>query len=74
VADRYGEGGVVRELEEEVAGLLGMPSALFLPSGTMGQQRRFAFTPTAGDAASSSSIPRAICAGTRGRPWSGRMD
>jgi threonine aldolase len=38
VADRYGEGGVVRELEEEVAGLLGMPSAVFLPSGTMGQQ------------------------------------
>jgi threonine aldolase len=38
VPDRYGEGGVVRELEEEVAGLLGMPSAVFLPSGTMGQQ------------------------------------
>jgi threonine aldolase len=38
VADVYGEGGVVRELEEEVAALLGKPSAVFLPSGTMGQQ------------------------------------
>lgn len=38
VADVYGEGGVVRELEEEVATLLGKPSGVFLPSGTMGQQ------------------------------------
>ena len=36
--DRYGEGGVVAELETEVAGLLGMPAALYLPSGTMAQQ------------------------------------
>jgi threonine aldolase len=36
--DRYGEGGVVEELEAEVAGLLGKPAAVFLPSGTMGQQ------------------------------------
>jgi threonine aldolase len=36
--DRYGEGGVVEELEREVAGLLGKPAAVFLPSGTMGQQ------------------------------------
>lgn len=36
--DRYGEGGVVAELEAEVAGLLGMPAALYLPSGTMAQQ------------------------------------
>src|SRR5690349_21577929 len=36
--DRYGEGGVVAELEREVAALLGMPAALFLPSGTMAQQ------------------------------------
>lgn len=36
--DRYGEGGVVGELEAEVAGLLGMPAALYLPSGTMAQQ------------------------------------
>jgi threonine aldolase len=38
VPDRYGEGGVVAELEAEIAGLLGQPTALFLPSGTMAQQ------------------------------------
>ncbi len=36
--DRYGAGGVVAELEAEVAGLLGLPAALYLPSGTMAQQ------------------------------------
>ena len=38
VPDRYGQGGVVADLEEEVAGLLGKPAAVFLPSGTMAQQ------------------------------------
>lgn len=37
-ADRYGEGGVVEELEAEVAALLDKPAAVFLPSGTMAQQ------------------------------------
>ncbi len=36
--DRYGEGGAVAGLEAEVAGLLGKPAAVFLPSGTMAQQ------------------------------------
>ena len=36
--DRYGDGGVVAELEAEIAGLLGKPTAVFLPSGTMAQQ------------------------------------
>jgi threonine aldolase len=36
--DRYGHGGVVAELEAEIAGLLGKPAAVFLPSGTMAQQ------------------------------------
>lgn len=36
--DRYGDGGVVAELESEVARLLGKPAAVFLPSGTMAQQ------------------------------------
>ncbi|MCW2679257.1 MAG: putative aromatic amino acid beta-eliminating lyase/threonine aldolase [Frankiales bacterium] len=36
--DRYGDGGVVAELEAEVSGLLGMPAAAYLPSGTMAQQ------------------------------------
>jgi threonine aldolase len=38
VPDRYGDGGVVTELEAEVAGLLGKPAAVYLPSGTMAQQ------------------------------------
>ena len=36
--DRYGEGGVVAELEAEVAGVLGLPAAVYMPSGTMAQQ------------------------------------
>jgi threonine aldolase len=36
--DRYGERGVVAELEREVADLLGKDAAVFLPSGTMAQQ------------------------------------
>ena len=35
--DMYGEGGVVAELEEHVAAVLGKPAAVFLPSGTMAQ-------------------------------------
>jgi threonine aldolase len=35
--DLYGEGGVVADLEREVADLLGKPAAVFLPSGTMAQ-------------------------------------
>jgi threonine aldolase len=37
-ADRYGEGGVVEQLESEVAELLGKPAAVLMPSGTMAQQ------------------------------------
>ena len=37
VLDRYGAGGVVASLEGEVAGLLGKPAAVFLPSGIMAQ-------------------------------------
>jgi threonine aldolase len=36
--DRYGDGGIVAELEAEVAELLGKPAAVYLPSGTMAQQ------------------------------------
>jgi threonine aldolase len=36
--DRYGEGGVVAVLEVEVARLLAMEAAVYLPSGTMAQQ------------------------------------
>jgi threonine aldolase len=36
--DRYGTGGVVAELESEVAALLAKPAAVFMPSGTMAQQ------------------------------------
>src|SRR6266851_7300778 len=38
VPDRYGDGGVVAELEAEIAALLGKPAAAYLPSGTMAQQ------------------------------------
>ena len=38
VPDRYGDGGVVADLEGRIAALLGKPSAVFLPSGTMAQQ------------------------------------
>ena len=37
VPDVYGDGGVVAELESTIAGLLGFPAAVFLPSGTMAQ-------------------------------------
>jgi threonine aldolase len=36
--DVYGEDPTVNRLEEHVAGLLGLPAALFVPSGTMGNQ------------------------------------
>lgn len=36
--DSYGDGGVVAELEGELATLLGKPAAVFMPSGTMAQQ------------------------------------
>lgn len=36
--DWYGSGGVVSALEDEVADLLGLAAAVFLPSGTMAQQ------------------------------------
>ena len=36
--DVFGEDPTVRRLEEDVAALLGMESALFVPSGTMGNQ------------------------------------
>jgi threonine aldolase len=35
--DVYGEGGAVAALEDHVAGLLGKPASVFLPSGTMAQ-------------------------------------
>lgn len=38
VVDMYGQGGVVADLEAEICRLLGKPAAVFLPSGTMGQQ------------------------------------
>jgi threonine aldolase len=36
--DYYGTGGVVTQLEEEIATRLGKPAALFLPTGVMAQQ------------------------------------
>jgi threonine aldolase len=57
--DRYGAGGAVAALEEEVRVVLGKPAVVFMPSGTMAQQiairvhadkrgvRAFGFHPTA---------------------------
>jgi threonine aldolase len=36
--DRYGDGGVVADLEAEIGRMLGKPAAVFMPSGTMAQQ------------------------------------
>ena len=36
--DRYGSGGAVSALEAEIRELLGKPSAVFMPGGTMAQQ------------------------------------
>ena len=36
--DRYGDGGPVSTLEDQVAALLGKPAAVMFPSGTMAQQ------------------------------------
>jgi threonine aldolase len=36
--DVYGEDPAILELEEQVAGLFGHPAAMFVPSGTMGNQ------------------------------------
>jgi len=36
--DRYGDGGVVAEVEEQVRDLLGAPAAVLCPSGTLAQQ------------------------------------
>lgn len=37
-ADMYGEGALIADFEHDVAGLLGKPAAVFMPSGTMAQQ------------------------------------
>ena len=36
--DRYGEGSLINDFEQEVATLLGKEAAMFVPSGTMAQQ------------------------------------
>lgn len=47
--DVYGEDPTVNELQEEVADLLGMEDALFVPSGTMANQIGLAVSAGAGD-------------------------
>lgn len=37
-ADRYGQGALIEDFEQEVANLLGKEAAVFMPSGTMCQQ------------------------------------
>lgn len=38
VADKYGEGALIKNLQEELSRLFGKESSLFMPSGTMAQQ------------------------------------
>lgn len=47
--DVFGEDPTTRRLEERVAALLGKEAALFVPSGTMGNQIALAIQATAGD-------------------------
>lgn len=47
--DVFGEDPTTARLEETVAGLLGKEAALFVPSGTMGNQLALAVQATAGD-------------------------
>jgi threonine aldolase len=47
--DVYGEDPTVRLLEETVAGLLGKETAVFVPSGTMGNQRAIMTSTRRGD-------------------------
>lgn len=44
--DRYGDGGVVAEVEEQVRELLGAPAAVLLPTGTQAQQVALRFWST----------------------------
>src|SRR5581483_11837689 len=37
-ADHYGEGTIVEGFERRIAGVLGKPAAVLMPSGTMAQQ------------------------------------
>jgi threonine aldolase len=50
--DVYGEDPTINELEEEVAGLLGKEAAVFVPSGTMGNQLSIMAAIAAGNAMS----------------------
>jgi threonine aldolase len=36
--DVYGAGKLIADFEHEIAGMLGKPAAVFMPSGTMAQQ------------------------------------
>jgi len=69
--DRYGDGGVVAELEEEIAALLGKPAAVFFPSGTMAQQSVLRVHADRRGAVRWSSTRCATWTGTRARLTSG---
>ncbi len=71
VPDRYGDGGVVADLEARIAALLGKPAAVFLPSGTMAQQTVLGCTPTSGSAAPCCSTRTAISTCTKAAATSG---
>ena len=65
--DRYGEGGVVAQLESETAELLAKPAAVFLRPARWLSRRRSGFMPTGAAAPASSPIPPATSIGGRGR-------
>ena len=62
--DRYGEGGPVAALENQVAELLDKPAAVMFPSGTMAQQSTLrVWTDRQGDRRI--AIPAAVMGGAR---------
>ena len=68
--DRYGEGGVVAELEAEVARILGFSAAVYLPSGTMAQQAVLRVHAERRGRRTVVLHPACTCASTRTRRWS----
>ena len=69
--DRYGDGGVVAELEAEVAAAPRLPRGRVPAERTMAQQAALRVHADRRGRRTVLFHPSATCAGTRTRPWSG---